>query len=147
MPDIWELQNGLDPFDPNDAGLDYDEDQLSNLDEYRFGTNPFDPDTDDGGTIDGIEVDRGTNPVDFPEDDPFITTGRIEDEGVDPRQNLEEGVYIVERECNSCPCISALDHKADLILGDILFAVIANGDLSTIFSKSNELIFKYEPEI
>jgi len=145
MPDIWEEQNGLDPFNPDDASGDPDGDTLSNADEYRFGTDPFDPDTDDGGTNDNIEVERGTNPVDFPEDDPFISGGRIDTEGRDPRQNLEEGVYIIEEECNSCPCVSALDHKADLIIGDILFAVIANGDMSTVFSKSNELIFNYEP--
>jgi len=144
MPDIWELQNGLDPFDPDDANRDPDNDNLTNLDEYRYGTDPFDPDTDDGGTYDGVEVERGTNPIDFPEDDPFDLTGGTEITDDDPRRGLEEGVYVVERECNSCPCISALDHKADLILGDILFAVIANHDLSTIFSKSNELIFKYE---
>lgn len=142
MPDWWELANGLNPFDPNDAGLDPDDDGLTNLDEYRYGTDPFDPDTDDGGTYDGIEIERGTNAVNFPEDDNLPESVGNLAEFNDPRKGLEEGVYVVEADCNSCPCISAIDHKADLILGDIFFAVIANEDISTIFSKSNELIFK-----
>jgi hypothetical protein len=39
-PDAWEVQNGFDPSMPNDAGLDFDEDGLSNADEFRAGTDP-----------------------------------------------------------------------------------------------------------
>jgi hypothetical protein len=142
MPSVWELQNGLDPFDSNDGNEDPDGEGLINLDEYRFGTDPFNPDTDYGGTNDKVEVDRGTNPVNFPEDDPLDPSAyQITDEK-DPRGGLEEGIYIVEEECNSCPCPSAIDHKADLIPDDIFFAIISDEDLSTIFAKSNELIFK-----
>ncbi|WP_455392658.1 outer membrane protein assembly factor BamB family protein [[Eubacterium] cellulosolvens] len=34
MPDVWELQYGLDPFDPADALNDTDGDQYPNLQEY-----------------------------------------------------------------------------------------------------------------
>ncbi|MFC1655878.1 S-layer homology domain-containing protein [Patescibacteria group bacterium] len=185
MPSVWELQYGLDPFDPSDANEDPDKEGLINLDEYRFGTNPFNPDTDAGGTNDKDEVDHGTNPVNFPADDPFdddndgLTTrdeiniygtdpynpdtdgGSVMDglevsRGTDPldpsddllsiardpRSGLEEGIYIVEEACNSCPCVSAIDHKADLIPGDLFFSIISTTDLSTIFAKSNQLIFK-----
>ncbi len=185
MPSVWELQYGLDPFDPSDANQDPDKEGLINLDEYRFGTDPFNPDTDAGGTNDKDEVDHGTNPVNFPADDPFdddndgLTTqdeiniygtdpynpdtdgGSVMDglevsRGTDPldpsddllsiardpRSGLEEGIYIVEEVCNSCPCVSAIDHKADLIPSDLFFSIISTADLSTIFAKSNQLIFK-----
>lgn len=41
MPNEWELQHGLDPYDPNDAHLDPDGDGLTNLQEYQLGTNPL----------------------------------------------------------------------------------------------------------
>ena len=39
IPDIFEMENGLDPFDPADALLDEDGDGLSNLFEYQTGTD------------------------------------------------------------------------------------------------------------
>lgn len=43
LPDDWELANGLDPEDPDDADLDRDVDGQSNRDEYVAGTDPRDP--------------------------------------------------------------------------------------------------------
>ena len=43
MPDAWETTYNLDPFNALDAALDSDGDGLSNLEEYRTGTNPRDP--------------------------------------------------------------------------------------------------------
>jgi hypothetical protein len=40
MPDAWEAQYGLDPYDPRDASQDLDSDGTSNLEEYTAGTNP-----------------------------------------------------------------------------------------------------------
>lgn len=142
MPSVWELSYGLDPFDPSDAAKDYDNEGLINLDEYRFGTDPFNPDTDGGSATDKEEIDRGTNPVNFPEDDNFDIGDYTSIVDKDPRRGLEEGIYIVTEECNSCPCLSVLDHEADLVPGDIFFAVTGNNDLSTIFAKSNELIYE-----
>ncbi len=34
MPDIWEIYNGLNPFDPADASYDQDGDGYTNLEEY-----------------------------------------------------------------------------------------------------------------
>lgn len=39
MPDAWETLNGLNPA-VDDAGLDLDGDGISNLDEYKAGTDP-----------------------------------------------------------------------------------------------------------
>lgn len=44
MPDLWELIHGLNPLF-NDADLDLDEDEISNLDEYLNGTDPEVPKT------------------------------------------------------------------------------------------------------
>ncbi|MCO4772433.1 MAG: PKD domain-containing protein, partial [Deltaproteobacteria bacterium] len=40
LADGWELANGLDPNDPNDAAGDPDADGLTNLDEFTEGTDP-----------------------------------------------------------------------------------------------------------
>lgn len=63
MPDVWEIANGLNPYDPTDAGLDPDGDGLTNLQEYQLGTNPHVADTDGDGLNDGYEVQIGTNPL------------------------------------------------------------------------------------
>jgi hypothetical protein len=43
IPDAWEIANGLDPNNPNDAALDADSDGASNFAEYLAGTNPQQP--------------------------------------------------------------------------------------------------------
>lgn len=40
MPDLFELQYGFSVTDPLDGLLDFDEDGISNLDEYLKGTDP-----------------------------------------------------------------------------------------------------------
>jgi len=52
MPDDWEIAHGLSPF-VNDSFLDSDFDGLTNLEEYEWGTDPLNPDTDGDGILDG----------------------------------------------------------------------------------------------
>jgi len=51
MPDAWELANGLNPNDPNDAQLDKDADGTSNVNEYLAGTDPMSSGSKLGATI------------------------------------------------------------------------------------------------
>ena len=44
--------------------VDFDEDDLYNIDEAAFGADPLDPDSDDDGFPDGHEVLNGGNPTD-----------------------------------------------------------------------------------
>jgi hypothetical protein len=69
MPDAWEDRNGLKKDNPNDAGDDPDKDRLTNLEEYKAGTDPNSADTDGDGTNDKDEIDQGFNPKD-PESHP-----------------------------------------------------------------------------
>jgi len=43
LPDDWEIAHGLSPTNAADATLDADGDGVTNLDEYRSGTDPGDP--------------------------------------------------------------------------------------------------------
>jgi len=52
MPDDWETLHLLDPIDPSDAGLDPDKDGMTNLEEYRKGTDPNIKDTKDEEGVD-----------------------------------------------------------------------------------------------
>jgi hypothetical protein len=45
MPDSWEDAYNLDRNNPNDAGQDADNDGLTNLQEFRAGTDPRDDDS------------------------------------------------------------------------------------------------------
>ena len=64
LPDGWELANGLDPTDPNDATADPDADGLDNTEELAAGQDPNSYDGPDAPTlvdpIAGVEVDTDT---------------------------------------------------------------------------------------
>jgi hypothetical protein len=61
MPDCYEVLHAcLDPS-TNDASLDADSDGITNLEEYRAGTNPCLADTDGDGCADSEEL--GSNPT------------------------------------------------------------------------------------
>ena len=64
LPDLWEIQHGLNPNNSADAEIDSDHDGLNNKEEFKYCTEPNDPDTDDDGKNDGEEVKEGTDPTD-----------------------------------------------------------------------------------
>jgi hypothetical protein len=69
LPDGWELQYGLSPCEcaaTNSPAWDADNDGLGLFDEYRYCTDPFNPDTDGDGVRDGDEVPHspGSCPTD-----------------------------------------------------------------------------------
>src|SRR4051794_354631 len=63
LPDKWERQHHLSTTRPSAKG-DPDHDRLSNLREYRLGTNPRKSDSDGDGLSDRAEVLKyQTNPM------------------------------------------------------------------------------------
>jgi len=75
IPDGWEVLKGLDPL-IDDSTVDYDDDGLSNLDEYYLGTHPYLNDTDFDNLIDGDEVlIYDTDPLDRDSDDDGLYDG------------------------------------------------------------------------
>ncbi len=64
IPDLWEKNYGLNISTPSDANLDFDNDYLTNYEEYLNGTNPLSPDTDGDRFSDKAEIENGTNPLD-----------------------------------------------------------------------------------
>ena len=59
LPDGWEKLH-----DVTNPTADEDNDLLSNIDEYKYGTDPNNPDSDIDGVDDGVEVEKGTDPLD-----------------------------------------------------------------------------------
>lgn len=64
LVDMWEQSNGLDPNDASDSILDRDHDELSNIQEYLFGTRARNPDSDGDEIDDSWEVLMGLEPCD-----------------------------------------------------------------------------------
>ena len=82
IPDNIEIQNGLNPDDPTDALQDADGDGLTNLEEYRLGTNMRNPDTDGDGIFDLVELRLGLNPTVV--DVTTIVKGKVVDNASNP---------------------------------------------------------------
>jgi len=69
MDDAWEIFHFGDIA--RDGTLDYDNDELTDLEEFNQGTDPTNYDTDSDYYLDGREVIEGTDPLDpasFPAD-------------------------------------------------------------------------------
>ena len=82
MDDAWESSNQLNPYLYSDRSLNEDDDQLSAVNEFRLGINPFDSDSDGDLINDNIELLYGLdpgNPLDanLDHDNNGFTTGTI----------------------------------------------------------------------
>lgn len=64
IPDIWEEHFGLDKNDANDALLDNDNDGLTNLQEFRLGSDYLNTDSDNDGLPDAWEYAHSLNLID-----------------------------------------------------------------------------------
>ncbi|MGH7885564.1 MAG: carboxypeptidase regulatory-like domain-containing protein, partial [Thermodesulfobacteriota bacterium] len=84
IPDDFERFNGLNPNDPNDAALDFDNDGLTNLEEFINNTNPNNADTDRDGVNDGQEILLGLNPLSSDTDGDGLSDGEEIDLNTDP---------------------------------------------------------------
>ncbi len=85
MPDFYEVDHNFDPNNSTDASLDYDNDDLTNLEEYLEGTSPINADSDGDSLSDGSEVnDYNTNPLDIDTDADDLPDNYEVQWGLDP---------------------------------------------------------------
>jgi len=83
--DGWEFQYGFDPWNATDATVDFDLDNLTNLEEFGVDTNPNLWDTDSDGVSDGDEVTlHFTDPNNPDSDFDELIDGDELIEGTDP---------------------------------------------------------------
>ena len=112
LPDGWEYSTGLDPCNLNSTTNDIDGDGLLNIDEYRYCADPFNPDTDGDGAMDGAEVPHspGSNPND-PDDqgDPANCVTLSLTVGDPSGSHSERWVFIVEDVVKNADIIHHVD--------------------------------------
>ena len=99
MPDHWEIEHNLDPYQRSDAEGDSDSDALTNRREFELDTIPSLADSDQDGLEDGAEVDlHGTDPLDIDTDRDAIQDGyevHYTSDPLDP-QSRPNPTYIVD---------------------------------------------------
>ncbi|MBT4385186.1 hypothetical protein HOD30_05585 [Candidatus Peregrinibacteria bacterium] len=120
---VLQAHNCFDLDSDNDGLINYDEENI-------YGSDPYNPDSDEGGVADGVEVTRGTDPTNGEDD--------FEDQLI---FEAEPGVYAVHEECFACPCSALIDYASDFRPGDEVFAIIKNED-EEVFGVSNSLPVK-----
>jgi len=123
MPDRWEEYYGLkvaSQFDTYNDDLDYDNDGLTNYEEFLLHTNPTDPDTDKDGECDGSEYDRTDDPV-------SAVNPRDESLGFDVRPGGYAGIssYITPE---SSTQFWFVDEQADWVVHQYQGAVLYGGN-------------------
>jgi len=140
VSDFAEVVYGTDPLDssddylneyeftePVDIGfIDFDGDFISDNGENNYGLNPYDPDTDDGGVIDGLELLYGTDPLDT-SDDNWIS-------------ELESGVYAVGENWQRDFVYSSEDYVETIISENIVYLSKLPADgYSTLYLRAEVL--------
>jgi hypothetical protein len=129
MPDVYEDDNGFDPFDPADAGHDSDDDGFINLREFLAETNPRDPaslpcaicraDMNADGQVDADDIEVFSSDFGYTElvDSPADTDWDQDADGKDltrlstdyDRLDCDQESDGVPDSVDNCPCISNTD--------------------------------------
>ncbi len=84
MDDIWEISIGFDPSSADDASEDFDNDGLTNLEEYQQGLKAKFNDSDWDGILDGDELALSTNPLNQDSDGDGMPDGFEVEYGLSP---------------------------------------------------------------
>ncbi|MEA3557972.1 MAG: SBBP repeat-containing protein, partial [Candidatus Thermoplasmatota archaeon] len=136
IPDLVELEAGLDMNDPADADRDEDGDGLSNLVEFQKGTNITKTDSDSDGMDDAWEVKYGLDPVNksgmLDTDGDGLTDLEEYQKGSDPTRKEDEGIPLA--------LIIVIAFVILLVLAIIVFALMRKG-------KKKEPVKEKEPPI
>ena len=123
IPDDAEIALGLDPRNPADGALDFDGDGLTNLEEYRAGTNMRIADTDGDGLSDGAEVKvHHTNPLVADSDGDGIPDGVEVRSGTNP---------------NSAASFNLSSAVQSLTVTPSAFTLIVNSIVGTAYTQLN----------
>lgn len=105
LPDSWETTHGLDPNNSNggDGPLgDGDQDGLTNLEEYFYGTNPTLGDTDNDDLSDRQEVGEfKTDPLNADSDSAFTATDEANNSVSDGAEDFDGDGYSNIEEANN----------------------------------------------
>src|ERR1044072_446420 len=128
IPDQFEIDNGLDPNNPADALTDLDADGLSNVDEFRRGTDLRKADSDGDGLADGQEVQVGTNPLLRDSDGDGVSDGLAVQSGSNPLDPNSYNLASVLRRLDVTP--ASLDIIVNTVLGEASRLVKVTGTLS-----------------
>ena len=155
LADWFELENGLDPGNPDSDGdgltdyeelifyetnplkLDSDEDGLSDGEETRLDGNPLDPDTDDDGLTDGEECRLGTGINTSDSDFDGLLDGEEVEVGTDPLNGDTDGDELcdereIELGTNPLSKDTDRDYWNDYVDPDPLNALIPNVILTSM---------------
>ena len=123
----------------SDADEDFDEDGLSNLEEYNLGTDPFSKDTDNDGLSDYDEVNiYNTDPLKYDTDGDVVSDGDEIELGLDPNNPATNGypdneyttVQTVDENSEALDYINNIEDNPYTVSVEITAAGVAENNLS-----------------
>lgn len=147
LPDGYEYFTlGTDPkkTDSDDNGIsdadeDFDEDRLTNLEEYELGTDPFSKDTDYDGLSDYDEVKiYNTDPLKYDTDGDKVSDGDEIELGLDPNNPATNGYpdneyttkQTVGEDSSALDYINTIEDNPYTVSVEITAAGVAENNLS-----------------
>ncbi|MHA1676779.1 MAG: hypothetical protein ACTSU6_06325 [Candidatus Njordarchaeales archaeon] len=129
MPDSWEVDHQLNPV-ANDSQADPDNDNLTNIDELNYGTDPNDNDTDNDGLTDGEEITQyNTDPTDADSDDDGLNDGTEIARGLNPNNPDTDG----DGEPDSSDAFPTINNY--ILIGAIVIAIISVAAITVFYLK------------